>query len=156
MTNSNNCACGSSFPYAKCCEPFHSKKTRPQTAEQLMRSRYCAFVKNKAEYIVNTHAAEFRQPNDLEAVQKTIDNTNWLGLKVVSTNGGLEDSDKGIVEFIAFYEESGIQQLHEESRFEKRDGQWLYLDGLQLGPIKIGRNDPCICNSGKKFKKCHG
>jgi preprotein translocase subunit SecA len=21
---------------------------------------------------------------------------------------------------------------------------------------KIGRNDPCRCGSGKKFKKCHG
>ena len=23
-------------------------------------------------------------------------------------------------------------------------------------PQKIGRNDPCFCGSGKKFKKCHG
>jgi uncharacterized protein YecA (UPF0149 family) len=23
------------------------------------------------------------------------------------------------------------------------------------GP-KVGRNDPCWCGSGKKFKKCHG
>ncbi|MBI4345741.1 MAG: SEC-C domain-containing protein [Elusimicrobia bacterium] len=21
---------------------------------------------------------------------------------------------------------------------------------------KIGRNDPCYCGSGKKYKKCHG
>ena len=21
---------------------------------------------------------------------------------------------------------------------------------------KVGRNDPCPCGSGKKFKKCHG
>ena len=21
---------------------------------------------------------------------------------------------------------------------------------------KLGRNDPCFCGSGKKFKKCHG
>jgi preprotein translocase subunit SecA len=21
---------------------------------------------------------------------------------------------------------------------------------------KVGRNDPCWCGSGKKFKKCHG
>jgi preprotein translocase subunit SecA len=23
-------------------------------------------------------------------------------------------------------------------------------------PAKLGRNDPCYCGSGKKFKKCHG
>ena len=33
--------------------------------------------------------------------------------------------------------------------------------GERLGPIvreepKLGRNDPCSCGSGKKFKKCHG
>ncbi|HEX7776475.1 MAG TPA: SEC-C metal-binding domain-containing protein [Parvibaculum sp.] len=22
--------------------------------------------------------------------------------------------------------------------------------------VKIGRNDPCSCGSGKKYKKCHG
>jgi hypothetical protein len=22
--------------------------------------------------------------------------------------------------------------------------------------VKLGRNDPCYCGSGKKFKKCHG
>ena len=23
-------------------------------------------------------------------------------------------------------------------------------------PMKVGRNDPCPCGSGKKYKKCHG
>jgi hypothetical protein len=23
-------------------------------------------------------------------------------------------------------------------------------------PVKVGRNEPCPCGSGKKFKKCHG
>jgi len=23
-------------------------------------------------------------------------------------------------------------------------------------PPKLGRNDPCPCGSGKKYKKCHG
>ena len=156
MTDSNLCACGSQLPYTNCCARFHSHQARPQTAEQLMRSRYCAFVRNNAEYLVETHAPEFRQPNDLELLQQTINNTHWLGLRVAATDKGLEKDTQGSVEFIAFYDDSGIQQLHEKSRFEKRDGQWFYLDGDQLGPIKIGRNDPCICNSGKKFKKCHG
>lgn len=28
--------------------------------------------------------------------------------------------------------------------------------GIYLVPIKIGRNDPCHCGSGKKYKKCCG
>ena len=25
---------------------------------------------------------------------------------------------------------------------------------ISTSQLKIGRNDPCICNSGKKYKKC--
>jgi len=46
------------------------------------------------------------------------------------------------------------------------DGEYVDDDGIQM-PVavetvrldeneKIGRNDPCWCGSGKKFKKCHG
>ena len=33
--------------------------------------------------------------------------------------------------------------------------------GERIGPVvregaKVGRNDPCPCGSGQKFKKCHG
>lgn len=28
--------------------------------------------------------------------------------------------------------------------------------GTQFGGTKVGRNDPCPCGSGRKFKKCHG
>ncbi|WP_425430029.1 SEC-C metal-binding domain-containing protein [Desulfamplus magnetovallimortis] len=34
--------------------------------------------------------------------------------------------------------------------------KWYYVDGVLLEPIKIGRNEPCWCQSNKKFKKCHG
>jgi uncharacterized protein YecA (UPF0149 family) len=26
---------------------------------------------------------------------------------------------------------------------------------MQRSPPKVGRNEPCPCGSGKKFKKCH-
>ena len=26
----------------------------------------------------------------------------------------------------------------------------------QTGERKVGRNDPCPCGSGKKYKQCHG
>jgi len=27
---------------------------------------------------------------------------------------------------------------------------------VQVRAAKVGRNDPCPCGSGKKYKKCHG
>jgi SEC-C motif domain protein len=60
------------------------------------------------------------------------------------------------VEFAAFYKNSKIEQLHENSKFIYENGQWYYLDGILLDPIKITRNEPCWCGSIKKYKKCHG
>jgi SEC-C motif-containing protein len=44
----------------------------------------------------------------------------------------------------------------------RREGIWYFHDGelkkappVKHGP-KIGRNDPCPCGSGKKYKKCCG
>lgn len=48
------------------------------------------------------------------------------------------------------------------SRSEEVEGENTYTDPseqkqtpIQVGP-KIGRNDPCPCGSGKKYKACHG
>jgi SEC-C motif-containing protein len=82
---------------------------------------------------------------------------------IVSTDkGGSEDSE-GTVEFIATYVLDGLRDSHHEiSHFVKTDGVWLYESGEMIpetvvreGP-KVGRNDPCPCGSGKKYKKCHG
>ncbi len=34
--------------------------------------------------------------------------------------------------------------------------QWLRENTVSLGQNKVGRNEPCPCGSGKKFKKCCG
>jgi SEC-C motif-containing protein len=51
----------------------------------------------------------------------------------------------------------------ERSRFVKESDRWYYVDGLLPTPVtyrreeeKVGRNDPCPCGSGKKYKKCCG
>jgi SEC-C motif-containing protein len=49
--------------------------------------------------------------------------------------------------------------MHEKASFIKEDGQWFYVDGdiikaPQARSEKIGRNAPCPCGSGKKYKKC--
>ncbi len=44
--------------------------------------------------------------------------------------------------------------------FDEETRHKLYIDQKKSGTIvkakKIGRNDPCPCGSGKKYKKCHG
>ncbi|MDA8792192.1 YchJ family protein [Bacteriovoracaceae bacterium] len=161
--SSNNCPCGREKTYEDCCELIHNDVSNAKTAEDLMRSRYSAFVKNKVDFIVNTHLDE-GQETSRESIEQWSKNSKWLGLEVVSTEKGLESDETGKVEFIANYEsnEQDVQH-HELAEFKKVDGKWIYADGhvINQGPYvretpKVGRNEPCPCGSEKKFKKCCG
>jgi SEC-C motif-containing protein len=122
-----------------------------------MRSRFTAFNLQQFQYLIVTYQAK--------SPLKTSDfdtNLKWLGLKVIATDRGEKSDNQGFVEFVAFYQSSKaeqlgkIEQLHEKSYFEKIDSQWFYISGSPLANIKLVRNEPCFCNSGKKYKKCHG
>jgi len=150
------CYCLSDKPFSNCCQPTIEGKQSAQTCEQLMRSRYSAFCANESAYLINTHWPV--DVNNLTEIQSTIDSTIWLGLRIIDsqeTNGHSEGKSFGTVEFVAFYDDNGVKQLHEKSNFRKINDHWFYLDGIQLPPVKLARNEPCFCGSGKKYKKCH-
>ena len=83
------------------------------------------------------------------------------GLEIVAAKGGPDDSE-GQVEFIARFREKGVKKAHHElAEFKKEAGRWYFTDGKSapqrpLVSAKVGRNDPCSCGSGKKYKKCCG
>ncbi|MFZ3229936.1 MAG: YchJ family protein [Pseudobdellovibrio sp.] len=170
------CPCGSSENFDKCCGLFLSGKEFPETAEQLMRSRYTAYTKVDVDYIKKTLAPESRSDFDPKTTKDWAEQAKWKGLQIVSTEKGTADDKKGVVEFIATFEQEGVgYDHHEVSQFRKSEsGQWLFVDGdahthkegethehhkqqtVQRETPKIGRNDACPCGSGKKYKKCHG
>ena len=71
-------------------------------------------------------------------------------------DSGMIDDNKGFVEFMAVFESGGLAQLHERSNFVKESGDWFYLDGTILPPVKPTKGELCWCGSGKKYKRCHG
>jgi len=153
-TVDETCPCGSGNRFSHCCGPFLNAQTTPVTAVQLMRSRYTAYVRQNTEYLrASWHAATRPDLQDLSA-----DPVKWLGLKIIGSNGGGQSDNSGTVEFIANCLLAGRQQqIHEVSRFVREGGRWFYVDGdVRAPPAKIapGRNDPCPCGSGKKYKKC--
>ncbi|QJX02375.1 hypothetical protein HML84_11710 [Alcanivorax sp. IO_7] len=81
------------------------------------------------------------------------DGDDWLELTVLDSDA---DGDRGRVRFRALRRNGkGFSVLEETSRFVREDGHWFYLDGdSTVGNLKPGRNEPCPCGSGKKFKKC--
>lgn len=123
--SSTVCPCGSGQPDEHCCGPFLAGAAQPPTAESLMRSRYSAFVRNDVEYLRATwHPAT--RPRELVPDAST----QWIGLKILSTEAGGPDDGQGSVEFVARYKIQGrAHRLHERSRFVRDAGQWRYLDG---------------------------
>lgn len=156
------CPCGSDTPYSGCCEPVIIGDRKADTAEALMRARYSAFVKTAVDFIFDSTHPSQREQYNRDAVTAWSTKSEWLGLEIVGTDGGGPEDTKGRVEFIARYTEKGKRMDHHEiAEFVKTDATWYFMDGNAPKPVqvvrqgpKIGRNDPCPCGSGKKFKKC--
>jgi SEC-C motif domain protein len=156
------CPCGSNIPYSECCETIISGDQNALTAEQLMRARYSAYVFTKMDFIFESTHSDHRQGYDHAGTKEWAESAEWQGLDIISTSrGGAEDSI-GEVEFIARYSDKGTNHEHHEAgQFKKKEGLWYFTDGSMVRPkplttTKIGRNDPCTCGSGLKYKKCCG
>ncbi|MGE5548157.1 MAG: YchJ family protein [Solirubrobacterales bacterium] len=155
------CPCGSGRGQDECCGPLLAGAPAP-TPEALMRSRYTAFVTGNLDYLETTLAPEAREDYDRSETESWIKEAEWHGLEIRATGDGA-DADTGTVEFVARYKFRGKPFAHHElSSFRKADGRWMYVDGVmnpkppQRITAKVGRNDPCPCGSGKKYKKCCG
>lgn len=155
MSNGGPCPCNSGKPYSRCCEPLLAGTEAAGTAEALMRSRYTAYVLHDADYLLKTWHPETR-PATLDPASMI----EWCGLRVIRAEAGGRNDSQGVVEFMATaIRQQKIFRLHEISHFVKERDQWLYVDGetIESPPAlseKVGRNAPCPCGSGKKFKKC--
>ncbi|WP_338776841.1 YchJ family metal-binding protein [Streptomyces sp. DG1A-41] len=121
MTTRSSCLCGLPEAFGNCCGRYHSGTAAAPTAEALMRSRYCAFVKGDAGYLLRTWHPRTR-PGTLELDPRM----RWTGLEILDTSDGSAFHSTGTVEFRASYRGGS---LHERSRFERVDGAWVYVDG---------------------------
>ncbi|MEE4245486.1 MAG: YchJ family protein [Kangiellaceae bacterium] len=153
-----HCYCGSGDKYSDCCERFISGVDLPNTAEQLMRSRFSAFCLADGDYLFKTHDPTTRAGLSVSELTASAEQSPWIKLDLL--NHIEIDADHATVEFIA-YQLLGDYLLphHEVSYFTFRDRQWLYSKGefpilRQGGKIKLKRNDSCPCGSGLKFKRC--
>ncbi|VVC76917.1 hypothetical protein AQUSIP_22440 [Aquicella siphonis] len=125
-----------------------------------MRSRYTAYTQADMDYIARTMRGAASEHFDAESAHKWAKRSRWIKLEVLHAS---MDGQKGFVEFRAHYSLANkLYVLHEISEFHLDQGEWYYIDG-QTPPvdsakktISAGRNEPCPCGSGKKFKKCCG
>ncbi|MDZ7870438.1 MAG: YchJ family protein [Rheinheimera sp.] len=167
-----SCYCGRPEHYLQCCGPLHQGLQLATTPEQLMRSRFSAYVLKLVPYIANTYHHSKQSDNAPLEISAFAETASFLSLQVVATAGseGFSDgsakpviltdhanSATGYVHFIArFLIKDQLHMLEEQSRFVQEQQVWSYLDGVLLPHAvrKTGRNDSCPCGSGKKFKVC--
>jgi SEC-C motif-containing protein len=85
----------------------------------------------------------------------------WTKLVIHSHEPGAHP-DTAFVDFSASFSQNGATGVHhEKAEFVRRDGAWIFSRSVREGPAPIrsqhpkpGRNDPCPCGSGKKYKHC--
>jgi len=146
------CYCCSEKGYKDCCQPYHEFNVQPDTAEQLMRSRYSAFVLLNEAYLRTSWAVE-QCPQELSLDA----NTKWVKLDILSTEHGQKNDQQGKVEFKAwFIHEDQLITLHEISDFVREKDRWVYFGGRLFDEpvIPLSMNQQCPCGSGQKYKRC--
>jgi SEC-C motif-containing protein len=124
LDSHNTCPCGSQKPFEECCEPFLLGTRFPETAEELMRSRYSAYVTKNVSYILETTSPKFRKYYNSKSILEWASNSTWIRLEIIS-------SSEKLVKFVATYlDETGQLTRHtEDSQFEKIAGRWYFMDG---------------------------
>jgi SEC-C motif domain protein len=120
------------LPFSQCCGRYVDDfaHTPAPDAESLMRSRYTAFVLERADYLLATW-----HPSTRPATLEFGTAVKWLGLDLRSRS--VLDADHAEVEFVARQRDAGgtASRLHERSRFVRESAdavdRWFYVDGDQ-------------------------
>ncbi len=153
VQNSISCPCGNKTEYSKCCQPIHRDHSLAKTPEQLMRSRYSAFILNDVNHLRRT----WMQNHCPDVISTGQGEVKWVHLQIEEA-AATEKDTIGSVSFKAtFISDSQAFTLYEKSTFRKVDNLWYYVQGeAKTKPQNIGKNSKCPCLSGRKFKRCCG
>nr|WP_312276126.1 YchJ family protein [Moraxella sp. CTOTU46711] len=177
MIHTSPCPCGSTLSYADCCAPLHVGQKFADTAAQLMRARYAAFVFQHVEYIVATTAPFQQALLDKKSIADWSQQTDWAGLAVIKHTPKI-GKRHAQVEFKAYFhlpasavhsagldlaalDSKGLDSKgvhHELSTFVNipipGTSRWYFLDPTVVMPVT--QKQPCPCGSGEKYKRCCG
>lgn len=146
---SHTCPCGSGIALDDCCGKWHQGQPAP-SAERLMRSRYSAYTLGLIDYLVATTLPAQQAALDRDSMRAWSLVSTWLGLEVEGSE--LIDTHAFVTFTARWHDGDGEHRHRERSAFVQQAGRWYFIDPTV--PLKAGRNDPCPCGSGQKFKKC--
>jgi SEC-C motif domain protein len=133
MTSINiPCPCGkNNLLYIDCCKLIHEDIYKALTAEDLMRSRYSAFVLCNGDYLLESHSIKFKDPSNIHNTIRWARSVAWNRLEIISKTNGIENDTHGTVEFKAFFKEKNkLKCIHENSYFIKENNHWVYFNQI--------------------------
>lgn len=142
-----NCPCGSGQSFENCCGQYIRYLKYPDNPEQLMRSRYSAYVLKNEDYLLKS----WHQSTRPELIKLEDDLTQWEKLKIISAS---ENSVKFVAYFLNLADKKNAIYALSESSVFIYDTHWYYLSGKEFQTIELSKNMLCPCKSGKKFKRC--
>lgn len=121
------CPCCSGKPFETCCEPILTGELKADTSEQLMRSRYTAYTRADADYILATTHVSTRKQYSAKSISEWAKSSTWLKLEVKAVT-------ENTVSFYAYFlDEKGTLQIHKEhSHFTLENGTWYFVEGEGL------------------------
>jgi len=124
------CPCGLGPGFADCCGPLLAGARQADTAVELMRSRYTAYVEGAVDYLIATTVAAARGRLDRAGLAGYCRTLRGISLRIIAVCGGGILEDSGVVEFAATLRARGRTFVqHERSRFMREHGRWVYIDG---------------------------
>jgi len=138
-----------------------ANKAWPKSPQKLLEARYQAYQDGDVDYILESIHPKKRDQHQRDSVAAWAKSAKFLALNIESVQ---EDGDQAWIDFSVQYEQDGNVTDHvEKAEFQRADDRWYYFDStypkgqtIRREAPKVGRNDPCPCGSGKKYKKCHG
>lgn len=162
ITMESPCPCGSEQPMGMCCGQYFDGSVPPPTPEALIKARYAAHASQHYQFLIDSIHPDHREGEDIEEIRQWAEHVQWKGLQILTSIGGGSADTTASIGFVVFFSVNGYpRQMKETAHFKKENGRWFYTDGdvegqmtVQRTSPKIGRNEPCPCGSGKKYKKC--
>lgn len=131
MSKYHPCPCNNKLLYHKCCKAYHDG-AMPETALQLMRSRYSAYALNLCDYIIQTTHPEnpSRQANLDNWRRELKEFSTHTRFVLLEINEFIDGDNQAFVTFTANLIQNGEDlSFTEKSTFEKLGDRWLYRDG---------------------------
>lgn len=125
------CPCGRNRLCSICCGRFLDGGQQPETAEDLMRSRYTAYVLERIDYLRNTLWPRHQPHFNAATTARWAADNHWAGLTVIAAQKGGPADREGTVLFEAKYLAGGQLHIHRENgRFRKKKGRWFYVEAV--------------------------